>query len=109
MARSSRPINFLELISGFRRGAIIGAADKQLRDLVAAVRETGGNGEISVTLPFKMNKAGQLECTPKIKSTLPRPNIGTGVYYVTDENELMRDDPRQLDIEDELSGRRDAN
>lgn len=106
MGRVNKPINFLELISGFRRGALLRIADAQLTDLVKAVRETGDKGEIVIKLPFKLDKTGQLECAPKVTSTIPRPSPGKGVYFVTEENELVRDDPRQLDFEDELEERR---
>lgn len=100
-------LTFLEFLSGFRRGMLLSDADEKLGKVVAAIRETGGNGEVSIKLPFKLNKAGQLECPPEIKAKIPNRPIGTGFYFVSDDNRLTQRDPNQLDIEDALAGARE--
>lgn len=101
-------LTFLGFLQSFRRGELLRAADERLAEVVAAMRETGGNGELTIKLPFKLNKAGQIECQPKLDAKSPQRAMGTGIYFVTDEGELTRRDPHQLDIEDEIERRREA-
>jgi hypothetical protein len=99
-------LNFLEFLQTFRRGELIHQADEKLTQVIAAMRDTGGNGTLTIKLPFKMNKAGQIECTPDISAKTPMKPMGTGIYYASDEGQLSRRDPNQMDIEDEIERRR---
>lgn len=103
---SKHDLSFLQFFTDFRRGMLLTEADSNMAEVIEAIRETGGNGEITIKLPFKLNKAGQLECTPQITAKKPRPAFGTGVYFISDENRLTRRDPNQTDIEDHLAERR---
>lgn len=107
MARD-HDLNFLEFFQSFRRGALIQQADERLTELVEAIRETGGTGTLTIKLPFKVNKGGQIECTPVVEAKAPRPSVGTGIYFASDDGRLTRRDPNQLDIEDEIERRRSA-
>ena len=72
-----------------------------------AVKRTGGKGDLTIKLPFKVNEAGQIECVPTVSCKKPRKPLGTGIYYVTDEGRLTRQDPTQDDLFDEVGARRD--
>lgn len=104
MARQE--LNFLEFIQSFRRGELLAEGDKLLNEVISAVRETGGNGAITIKIPFKVNKAGQIECDPAFGVTKPRRPLGTGIYFATDDGALTRRDPNQGDWVDDLEGRR---
>jgi len=100
-------LNFLEFMQSFRRGELLAEANEQLEEMIAAVQNTGGKGELVLKLPFKRNDAGQIECLPTVTSKKPRRKLGTGIYFATDEGRLTRRDPAQADMfEDELAGRR---
>ena len=99
-------LNFLEFLQTFRRGDLLREGDEQLRRVIDAIANTGGDGCITITLPFKTNKAGQIECTPKVTAKAPQRPMGTGIYFADDDGRLSRRDPRQLDIEDEIERRR---
>lgn len=105
MARTDE-LSFLEFLQTFRRGELIAEADEQFGELMAAIRRTGGKGDITIKLPFKVNEAGQIECVPQLSTRKPRKPLGTGIYYVTDEGRLTRRDPSQDDFLDELDVRR---
>ncbi|EPX80505.1 hypothetical protein Salmuc_03822 [Salipiger mucosus DSM 16094] len=75
--------------------------------MLAAIQDTGNSGEITVKLPFKVNKAGQIECVPQITAKKPRREMGTGVYFLNDEAQLTRRDPNQQDWLDDMEARRD--
>lgn len=99
-------LNFLEFLQSFRRGELIRQGNDELQRVIAAMAETGGDGEITIKLPFKLNKAGQVECQPKITAKVPQPQMGVGIYFVGDEGGLSRRDPNQYDIEDEIERQR---
>ncbi|MGB0661299.1 MAG: hypothetical protein ACPGNV_14135 [Mangrovicoccus sp.] len=101
-------INFLEFMQSFRRGELLREGDQQLSNVIEAMHATGGDGEINIKLPFKLNKAGQIECTPKLTAKIPQRPMGTGIYFADDEGRLTRRDPNQYDIEDEIERRRSA-
>lgn len=100
-------LNFLEFLQSFRRGELLREANDQLEEVVRAVKDTGGKGSVTISLPFKMNDAGQLECVPSINSKRPRRALGTGIYFATDDGQLTRRDPDQREMfGDELDARR---
>lgn len=99
-------LNFLEFIQTFRRGELLRNCDAQLSDIITAMDGTGGDGELTIKLPFKTNKAGQIECTPKVSAKVPQKPLGTGIYFSNDEGRLTRRDPNQMDIEDEIERRK---
>jgi len=99
-------INFLTFLQTFRRGELLNQGDAQLQKIIEAMAETGGDGKLTIELPFKLNKAGQIECTPKISVKVPQHPMGTGIYFADDQGHLSRRDPNQLDIEDEIERRR---
>ena len=101
-------LNFLELIQTFRRGELLRQGDDQLERIIAGMKETGGDGELTIKLPFKFNKGGQIECTPKISAKIPQAAMGTGIFFADDDGRLTRRDPNQMDIEDEIERRRAA-
>ncbi len=94
-------LNFVEFIQGFRRGELLAEGDKCLNELIDAMNATGGDGSIEIKMPFKRNKAGQLECTPSITVKKPKQPMGTGIYYATDDGRLSQRDPRQQDWVDD--------
>lgn len=104
MARDT--LNFLEMVQGFRRGELLADADQKLKELVDAIGRTGNGGSLTLKLAFKVNKAGQVEAHPEITIKRPMRALGTGIFYVTDDGELTRRDPNQMDIEDEIERRR---
>ncbi|EEE38610.1 hypothetical protein RKLH11_2453 [Rhodobacteraceae bacterium KLH11] len=108
MSNPDHTINFLEFIQTFRRGELLRQGDRELEKIVSAMYETGGDGKLVIELPFKLNKAGQIECTPKVKATVPQHPMGTGIYFADDEGRLSRRDPNQYDIEDHIASRREA-
>lgn len=106
MPQPSHSINFLELLQSFRRGELLRIGDKELSKVMEAMTETGNDGSITIKIPLKFNKAGQVEVTPSITSKIPQRAMGTGIYFADDEGRLSRRDPNQLDIEDEIERRR---
>jgi hypothetical protein len=99
-------VNFLELIQGFRRGALLTDGDQKLSELIEAIGNTMSGGTLTMTLKFKVNKAGQIELDPSIAIKKPRFALGTGIYFASGDGTLSRRDPQQMDIEDEIERQR---
>ncbi|GGF43982.1 hypothetical protein SAMN05216376_105218 [Mameliella alba] len=106
MARDE--LNFLELLQTFRRGELLREMDTRLAEVLEAIQETGNSGEITLKLPLKVNKAGQIECVPQVTAKKPRRELGAGIYFLSDDARLSRRDPNQGDWLDEVESRRDA-
>ena len=99
-------ITFAEFLHSFRRGELLAESDRQLAELMEAIHQSGGSGTLTLKLPFKVNKAGQIECDPQVTVAKPKRQLGTGIYYLTDDARLTRRDPNQLDMLDDLAARR---
>jgi hypothetical protein len=100
-------LNFLEFLQTFRRGELLRLADLRREEVVSAVHATSGEGSITLSFKFKINKAGQLEVKPELSSKKPYPALGTGIYFATEDGDLLRRDPTQHEMfEDELEERR---
>ncbi|MBW4982521.1 hypothetical protein KZZ07_08210 [Mameliella sp. CS4] len=101
-------LNFLEFLQTFRRGELLREVDARLLEVLEAIQETGNSGEITLKLPLKVNKAGQIECVPQVTAKKPRRELGAGIYFLSDDARLSRRDPNQGDWLDEVESRRDA-
>ena len=101
-------LNFLEFLQTFRRGELLREADARLAEVLEAIQDTGNSGEITLKLPLKVNKAGQIECVPQVTAKKPRRELGAGIYFLSDDARLSRRDPNQGDWLDAVESRRDA-
>lgn len=108
-AKEEPGISFLNFVQSHRRGEIPTEGDAALTDILSAIREHGGKGKLTLTLNIKMNKSGQIEITPDLKSEKPRRAMSAGLYFATDEGALTRRDPNQGDWVDEVNARRDLD
>lgn len=112
MAKTPAPeqsISFLQLLQSHRRGEIPNEADAALTDILTALREHGGKGKLTLTLTLKLNKTGQIELAPDLKSEKPRRAMSTGLFFADDDGRLLRRDPNQGDWVDEITPRRDLD
>ncbi|SFC09149.1 hypothetical protein [Salipiger profundus] len=100
-------LNFLEFMQSFRRGELLREADDRMQEVLAAIQETGNSGEVTLKLPFKVNKAGQIECVPQVTAKKPKRELGAGIYFLNDDARLTRRDPNQQDWLDDIEARRD--
>ncbi|HMT45485.1 MAG TPA: hypothetical protein PKE59_00055 [Novosphingobium sp.] len=101
-------MNFIQLLQATRRGEIVREADDLLAEMVRAIHEHGGKGDLTLKLSVKKNDAEQLEITPTLNMKKPRRALGIGIAYATGEGELSRTDPQQDDLFDELEDRRSS-
>lgn len=98
-----------EFLQTFRRGVLLQQMDEAINDVIDAIANTGCDGSVTIKLPFKLNKGGQIECAPKIEAKVPKMPLGTGIYYANDQGQLTQRDPRQMDIDDVINMRPDTS
>lgn len=101
-------LNFVGLLSSHRRGELVREADDLLSEMVAALTEYGGTGELTLKLNVKRNEAEQLEIQPALNMKKPRRTLGMGIFYTSDDGKLSRRDPRQDDFLDDLDDVRES-
>lgn len=92
---------FQETILHINNGATLGELSEALRNLVAAVRATGKSGALALTLrvrPASKGATDVLMVESQVKTRLPEPERGTTIFYATDDNNLVRNDPKQMTL-----------
>jgi hypothetical protein len=93
--------DFLSLIVEMRSGAVAQDVNTKFNELISAVLETGGKGELTVKIkaaPSKLGMGGvvlEVETEHECKLKKPELAVGKAVFFVTKEGALTRDDPAQ--------------
>lgn len=91
---STRP--FLDFLREHRTGITHDLLSDALNDLVAAVAQEGKAGTLTFKITIKpRGKDDGLDVAAEITSKPPKEAPGTSVFFVTPENNLVREDPRQ--------------
>jgi hypothetical protein len=91
----------LAVLMDMRSGAVANDISGKFDEVVRAVIETGGKGELVIKLsvrPSKMGMGGcviEVEAEHECKLKKPELAIGKSVFFVTAEGRLTRDDPAQ--------------
>jgi hypothetical protein len=93
------PRTFTSTVDALRFGTLSDELTDKLRDLVAVCASTGRNGALTLTLQLKPGKGGQIEVFDEIKVKLPKEEKGSSLMFATPDNNLQREDPRQLQLE----------
>lgn len=79
-------------------GATVAEFAAALHSLNAAVREVGKAGEVSLTIsvtPASKGNTNVVMVKTKVKAKLPEATRRQTVFYLDDDNELVRNDPKQ--------------
>lgn len=92
---TTRP--FFDTARDIRRGQFIEDIADELQRVVASVEETGKPGKLLIELTVKpASKAqGAVTIADKVKAKLPELPAGETIMFVTPENNLVANDPRQ--------------
>lgn len=74
-----------------------------LAELLAAVKDTGKAGEITLKIKVKPASRGsdvdKVTISDAIATKLPKPERGDDFFWLTDDNNLSRNHPRQHSLE----------
>ena len=87
-----------ETLLQMNNGATVAEMAAALERAVAAVRQTGKSAAITLTLKLSPASKGitdVLTVESQVKTRLPEPDRGITIFYATDDNQLVRNDPKQ--------------
>lgn len=93
--------DLLKVLLDMRSGQVAADANSKFNEVLKAVLETGGKGELTIKLFVKPSKMGlggavlEVETNHECKLKKPELEIGRSFFFVTAEGELTRDDPAQ--------------
>lgn len=102
------PGSYADVLVNLRGGKLHDELNEKLQEVVSAARATGLVGSLSVTLGIKVSSAGAeytMVVTDKVKQVIPEPDKKGSIMFATNENRLIRDEPKQeaLELGDNIS------
>jgi hypothetical protein len=92
-----------------RGGAALSDANKELTEVVAAVKATGQDGYVNLKIVVKADKTDEtvVRFKPHVDFKKPRKGYAEGIFYVNDKTgEVTREDPRQIELQLERDAER---
>jgi len=98
-SHNARP--FFDVARDIRRGAFIDEMADAIQQVVASVEETGKAGKVLVEISVAPASKGQgaVKVADKITLKLPALPAGETIMFVTPDNNLVANDPRQSSLE----------
>lgn len=88
---------FTDVLNDVARGQLVAALTEEYGELVDAIRNTGGKGEITIKLKISPNKGDTdvliVDAERSIKA--PRTPLRSSMFFPGEDGSLLRDDPRQ--------------
>lgn len=94
---------FAVFLQDLRDGRAHSELSAGLAELLAAVKDTGKGGSLTLQLKIKPATRGKdmdkVVILDNVKVDLPKPERGEDFFFVTDHNELSRKHPRQQSLE----------
>lgn len=94
---------FALLVQELRDGKTHTELSAGVSELIAAVAMTGKAGSITLKIDVKPASKGsevdKVMILDKITTTLPKPERGTDFYWLTSDNELSRNHPKQSTLD----------
>ena len=96
---NSRP--FQLFLAEHRNGVLHDELSDKLQELVAAVAEENKGGVLTLKINVKPPSAGNgaLTVTDEIKLAKPKETKSGSIFFVSPENNLVREDPRQTKLD----------
>ena len=93
--------DLLQVLLDMRSGQVAADCNAKFNEVLGAVLETGGKGELILKLklePSKMGMGGcvlEVEASHELKTKKPELPIGKAFFFVSSDGTLTRDDPAQ--------------
>lgn len=97
--------DLLNVLLDMRNGKVAADCNKKFNEVLAAVIDTGGKGELTIKLliaPSKFAMGGavvEVETKHECKLKKPELAVGKAFFFVTQEGDLTRHDPDQEELE----------
>lgn len=96
--------DLLGVLLEMRSGQVAMDCNSKFNEVLRAVIETGGKGELTIKLfikPAKMGMGGcvvEVETEHECKLKKPELAVGRSVFYVTPDGDLSRESPEQAGL-----------
>ncbi len=93
---------FALTLQDLRDGRVHAELTQQFGELVNKVQETGKAGELTLKIKVKPATRGNVDkimIADAITINMPKPERGEDVFWLTEDNELSRNHPRQGNLE----------
>jgi hypothetical protein len=90
---------FIDTLRDVESGVLLDELTDVQREMLDACEKTNKSGEITITLKFKPEAAGQVSVKAEIKSKPPKLARGTTLFFKTPDGNLDRRDPRQQTLD----------
>lgn len=93
--------DIVSVLCEMRGGQVVSDVNVKFQDMLKAVLDTGGKGELTIKLkvnPSKMALGGailEVECSHECKAKKPELPVGKSIFFVSSEGTLSRSDPAQ--------------
>jgi hypothetical protein len=94
---------FAVFLQDLRDGRAHTELSAQMAELIAKVKETGKGGELTLKIKIKPATRGgdvdKVTISGAITLALPKPERGEDFFWLTDDNDLTRNHPKQQSLE----------
>jgi hypothetical protein len=105
--------DIISTIVVLNRGNFVIECGRELQELTDAIVDTGKKGALVIKLEvtpsgLKEGRVNQFEIRPDVSINKPKHDQGKSIFFVTQDNKLVREDPNQMQMEyeRETNGRR---
>lgn len=97
---------FLSMLGELRKGLTASELSDELTSLIALVRETDKKGELTIKFKFIPSSGGETVLVTSDWSVKePRAEKDSTTFFTTDDNALVRHDPRQREMFGVVAGK----
>lgn len=92
---------FAATLQDINNGDVADQLSTDMQTLVAAVRELGRKGSITLKVEVapRRGNASALNVTARVETKLPAPEPVESVFFADDDGNLSRTDPRQMQFD----------
>jgi hypothetical protein len=93
---------FEKTLREVRAGFAMNELSEGLAKLVESVRASGKSGKLVLELKIKPASKGETVCVlieDDITVKCPKPEKASSIFFTTEDNQLQRNDPRQMTME----------
>lgn len=95
------------MLGELRKGLTVSELSDELTSLVQRVRDTGRKGELAIKFRFIPSSGGEtVLVTADWSVKEPRPEKDSTTFFTTDDNALVRHDPRQREMFGVVAGQK---
>jgi hypothetical protein len=91
--------HFIQTLPHMHGGATASDLASKLKELVAAVGQTGKKGSLKLKIALKPAGGGKVELSAEVSGEIPKPSQQASIFFTTEKNELTRIDPEQREIQ----------